>query len=92
MTLPEDLTEQVLQCFQNVEDSLAAAGVKDGFQSVYQMTSYHVGGLDATLDAALETATKKYFKKNRFAWAGVGVEALYDGAKIEITAYAALPN
>ncbi|KAF2501842.1 endoribonuclease l-psp [Lophium mytilinum] len=91
MKLPTDLTEQYLQAFQNVVDSLAAAGVTDGFNSVYQMTSYHVG-LDAAADKALEVVVEKFLGKNRFAWAGVGVEALADGARVEITAYAVLPN
>lgn len=92
MTLPEDLTEQYVQAFQNVIDSLAAAGVKDGFNSVYQMTSYHVGALDEAVDKALEVVIGKFFGKNRPAWAGVGVLSLAGGAKVEIMAYAVLPN
>jgi enamine deaminase RidA (YjgF/YER057c/UK114 family) len=92
MKLPEDLTEQYVQAFQNVVESLAAAGVKDGFDSVYQMTSYHAGGLDEKVDKALEVVIEKFFGKNRPAWAGVGVESLAGGAKVEIMAYAALRN
>lgn len=90
MKLPTDLTEEVLNCFQNVVDSLKAAGVEDGFASVYQMTSYHTGGLKDDMNEALEVATTKYFQGNRFAWAGVGVEALADGARIEISVSAVL--
>jgi enamine deaminase RidA (YjgF/YER057c/UK114 family) len=75
-----------------VVDSLAAGGVTDGFASVYQLTTYHVGGLDEDTDKALEVVVEKFFGKNRPAWAGVGVEALADGAKVEIVAWAALPN
>jgi enamine deaminase RidA (YjgF/YER057c/UK114 family) len=92
MTYPEDLTEQIVTAFQNTVDSLAAAGVKDGFHSVYQMTTYHAGGLGDDVAEALDVATKKFFGNNRPAWAGIGVETLYGGARIEITAWAALPN
>lgn len=92
MKLPTDLTEEVLNAFRNVEESLAAAGVKDGFSSVYQMTSYHTGGLGDDTNAALDVAVTKYFKGNRPAWAGIGVDKLTDGARIEITAWAALKN
>lgn len=92
MRLPTDLTEQYVQAFQNVVDSLAAGGVTDGFASVYQLTTYHVGGLDAAVDKALEVVLEKFFGQNRPAWAGVGVEALADGAKVEIVAWAVLPN
>lgn len=89
MTLPKDLLQEVLNTFQSVEDSLAAAGVKDGFQSVYRMTSYHVG-MSEELDAALDVAIKKYFGTNRPAWTGVGVAALSEGARIEISVMAVL--
>lgn len=90
MKLPTDLTEEVINAFRNVESSLAAAGVKDGFRSVYQMTSYHTGGLGPDMNAALDIAVPMFFQDNRPAWAGVGVDKLTDGARIEITAYAAL--
>ena len=89
MTLPSDIKEEVMNAFQNVEDQLAAAGVKDGFRSVYRMTSYHTDMGDATMEA-IDAAVEKYFGKNRPAWAGVGTTELYGGARIEITAMAIL--
>jgi enamine deaminase RidA (YjgF/YER057c/UK114 family) len=90
MVYPKDLTEEIMNAFANVEAALAAAGVRDGFRSVYQMTSYHVTDFsDAGLEA-VNKAVEKYFGKNRPAWAGVGVASLYGGARIEITAWAAL--
>jgi enamine deaminase RidA (YjgF/YER057c/UK114 family) len=89
MTYPSDLKEEVMNAFQNVEDQLTAAGVKNGFKSVYRMTSYHTDMGDAMLEA-LDAATEKYFGKNRPAWAGVGTTDLYGGARIEITAMAIL--
>lgn len=90
MVYPKDLTEEIMNAFANVEAALLSAGVKDGFRSVYQMTSYHVTDFgDADMEA-VDKAAEKYFGKNRPAWAGVGVAALYGGARIEITAWAAL--
>lgn len=90
MTYPKDLTEEILLAFANVEVALKAAGVKDGFRSVYQMTSYHVTDFgDADMEA-LDKAVGKYFGTNRPAWAGIGIASLYGGARIEITAWAAL--
>ena len=76
-----------MNAFQNVEDQLTAAGVKDGFRSVYRMTSYHTEMGDPMMEA-LDAATGKHFGKNRPAWAGVGVGELYGGARIEITGMA----
>ena len=90
MTYPSDLKEEVMNAFQNVEDQLLAAGIEDGFKSVYRMTSYHTDMSDAMLEA-LDVATEKYFGKNRPAWAGVGTTELYGGARIEITVMAILP-
>ncbi|KAJ5748221.1 uncharacterized protein N7511_009917 [Penicillium nucicola] len=91
LSYPPSLVEQFDLAFANVEASLAAAGVQDGFQAVHQMTSYHVGGLSGgEVDEAMEFVVGKYFGKNRPAWTGVGVSELYGEAKLEITAYATL--
>lgn len=93
LTYPSSMLEQFDLAFANVEASLAAAGVTCGFRAVYQLTSYHVGGVSGgETDAAMEHVIEKYFKNNRPAWTGVGVESLYGDAKIEITAYATLPT
>lgn len=91
MTYPGDLGEEVMNAFQSIEDSLIAAGVVDGFQAVFRMTSYHTSMGDDMMEA-LDKATTKFFGTNRPAWAGVGVTALYGGARIEITVEAALPS
>lgn len=89
MKLPKDLIEETMNAFKNIEAHLAAAGVTDGFQSVYSMTSYHVGGLEAHTEA-LDKATKQYFGSNRPAWAGIGVMELAEGARVEIKVSAIL--
>lgn len=91
LTYPSSMIEQYDLAFANVEASLKAAGVQGGFRAVYQMTSYHVGGLSGPeVDEAMEFAVKKYFGENRPTWTGVGVKELYGEAKIEVTAYATL--
>lgn len=90
MVYPSDLKEQILLAFHNVEDALKAAGVSGGWKAVYQMTTYHAGGLTDEVSEGLELAVEKYFQGNRPAWSGIGVEALYGGAKIEITVSAAM--
>ncbi|KIM92608.1 hypothetical protein OIDMADRAFT_62413 [Oidiodendron maius Zn] len=89
MNLPTDLTEEVMNAFNSVEASLAAAGVKGGLQSVYKLTTYHTSLEDDAMEA-LSAAVEKFFGENRPAWAGVGVGSLYGGARIEIVAEAVL--
>lgn len=91
MEYPTDLNEQVLLAFENTEQALVAAGVKDGFRSVHQLTTYHAGGLGDDAMAAVDAAVHKYFGTNRPAWAGIGIEALFGGARIEIVATASIP-
>jgi enamine deaminase RidA (YjgF/YER057c/UK114 family) len=92
MEYPSDIMEQILLAFHNVEDALIAAGVKEGWKAVYQMTTYHAGGLTDEVSEGLDAAVEKYFQGNRPAWTGIGVDSLYGGAKIEITVSAALKN
>ena len=54
------------------------------------MTSYHVGPLEGEAMEALDKATEKFFGGNRPAWSGIGVSALADGARVEISASAIL--
>jgi enamine deaminase RidA (YjgF/YER057c/UK114 family) len=91
MTYPDSIFEEIELCFKNVQDSLHAAGVKEGFEAVFSMKSFHVGSLDdEEMMEALGKTVEKYFKGNRPAWAGLGVASLYGGARIEIMVYAVL--
>lgn len=92
MEYPSDVKEQILLAFHNVEDALIAAGVEGGWKAVYQMTSYHAGGLTDEVSEGLDAAVEKYFQGNRPAWTAIGVDSLYGGARIEITVSAALKN
>lgn len=88
---PDDLTEEILLAFQNVENALKAAGVEDGWKAVYKMNTYHLHNL-VDHEAGLDAALKKYLGDNRPAWCGVAVAALAAPARIEITVAAAVPN
>ncbi|EPE03500.1 endoribonuclease l-psp [Ophiostoma piceae UAMH 11346] len=91
MQMPESAMEEILLAFQNVEDTLVAAGVKDGWRAVYDLTTYHSGSLeDPEVGSALEAAFEKYCHGNKPTWAGVGVTNLYHGARIEIRVTAVL--
>ncbi|OIW35097.1 endoribonuclease l-psp [Coniochaeta ligniaria NRRL 30616] len=91
MQLPASATEQIMLAFQNVEDTLVAAGVQDGWRAVYDLTTYHTGSLDdPEVGSALEAAFEKYLHGNKPTWAAIGVANLYQGARIEIRVTAAL--
>lgn len=86
---PTDVTEEIVQAFQNVENALVEAGVKEGWQAVYRMTTYHVGRIEEQ-EAGLEKAMGKFLGENRPAWVGVSVSTLSGPARIEITVTAAV--
>lgn len=88
--LPKDLSEEIANAFESVDARLREAGVKDGFKSVYQLTTYHVTDFSDADMEALDKSVQKYFGGNRPAWAGIAIAGLYDGARIEIVATAAL--
>jgi enamine deaminase RidA (YjgF/YER057c/UK114 family) len=92
MELPPTLGEEIMNAFKNVEESLAAAGVKDGFKSVYSMTSFHTHSLNDEDAKDLDAAVQKHFQGNRPTWTAIGVRELYGGCQIEITAWAVLPD
>lgn len=91
LNYPSSLGEEVLLAFENVDKTLKAAGVEDGWQAVYKMTSYHVGKIDDAGDA-LEKAMSKYLGDNRPAWCGISVVALSGTARMEITVSAAISS
>lgn len=86
-SLPEDITEQVMLAFENAEKTLKAAGVIDGWKSVYQLTTY-APELTEEWSKAITAAKGKYLGTNRPTWTGVTVPSLYGGAILEMTIYA----
>ncbi|KAI5476967.1 hypothetical protein MNV49_006995 [Pseudohyphozyma bogoriensis] len=73
-TNPTDAEGQVKLAFQNVENVLAAAGVTDGWNSVYSVRSYHVG-IEKTFQAAVDTMKAKTPNHNP-VWTAVAVPEL----------------
>lgn len=89
-SLERDPEKQIFLAFENAEKTLKAAGVTDGWKSVYQLTSYWPK-FDDEFYEHLMAAKQKYMGANFSAWTGVQVPGLYDGAIIELTLYAVLP-
>jgi hypothetical protein len=59
--------------------------------SVYQVTSYHVGGVDESVTDLLASVAKEYMGTHRPTWAAVGIETLAAGT-FEMSVSAALPG
>ena len=84
-----DLTEQSRQTFENIADTLAAAGCT--WADVEEITAYHVG-LQAQGDLVLEVAGR-FMSKPYPAWSAVGVTELYEpDAVVEIRLIATIPT
>lgn len=68
---------------QNAEKSIRA--LKPGlsteqiWRAVYQVTSYHVGGVHSEVMELLTSVARMYMGDHRPAWAAVGVESLAAG-------------
>lgn len=69
----DDFDLQVRQAFENVERALAAAGIEDGWASVYSLRSYHVG-VDKTM--TLTAALLKEKTPHAPVWTSLGVASL----------------
>ncbi|HEX4432066.1 MAG TPA: Rid family hydrolase [Frankiaceae bacterium] len=69
-----DPAEQLRQTFENIADTLAAAGCT--WADVEEITAYHVG-LQTQGDLALEVAGQ-FMSKPFPAWSAVGVTELYE--------------
>lgn len=80
---------------QNVEKAIRACEPNltsdQIWGAVYQVTSYHVGGVDEKVTDLLALTAQKFMGKHRPAWAAVGVETLAAGT-FEMSVSAALPG
>jgi enamine deaminase RidA (YjgF/YER057c/UK114 family) len=80
---------------QNIEKSLAAASphisdVRELWEGVYNVTSYHVGVMSSDEQQQIGAIARKYFGKNKPAWAAINVLALFPpGCLVEIQVQAA---
>ncbi|CRG91838.1 hypothetical protein PISL3812_08892 [Talaromyces islandicus] len=92
--LEEGLENQMDTAFENVEKSIRAAAPslieKEAWRTVYQITTYHKGGLDDSVIKAMFGIAEKRMGDHAPAWTAVGVEELAFG-NFEITVCAAIP-
>lgn len=58
---------------------------------MYQVTTYHAGGVGEEVMLTLASVAREYMGQHRPAWAAIGVETLVVG-KFEMSVFAALPN
>lgn len=91
-TAPSMLTPMRLK---NVEKSILACDPDltpdQIWAGVYQITTYHVGGVGEQVTDLLASVAERHMGKHRPAWAAVGVEALAAG-KFEMSVSAAFPG
>ena len=73
-----DLLEEIDQAFSNVELALKDAGIKDGWKSVFRVTSYHAGfdGDQERVFGKMVANFEKYMPGHEPIWTCVGVTAL----------------
>lgn len=88
LSISTNLKEQMEMTFLNAEKTLQAAGVRDGLQAVYQMTIYALQ-IDAEFDETWRELRTKYMGSHMPVGTAVTVPALYRGARVEMTFYAA---
>jgi len=78
----QDPEEQFVAAFEAIADMLSAVGA--GWDDVFKMTTYHVGGIATHLDLLLDVKDR-YVNAPYPAWTGVGVTDLANpDALIEI--------
>lgn len=86
----DDVEEQLVAAFEGVAEALAVVGA--GWDDVFKVTTYHVGGVATHLDLLL-VVKDRYVKPPYPAWTGVGVTDLANPhALIEIDVIAELPG
>ncbi|KAI5460523.1 Endoribonuclease L-PSP/chorismate mutase-like protein [Mariannaea sp. PMI_226] len=92
--VPSDVEEQLELAFKNVEISLKHAGVSEGWNAVYHMTTYHMAELmqEPNNRSVFFRVRNKYIGENMPAWTGITVPRLYGGALLEMTIYATAPT
>ncbi|KAL2793099.1 hypothetical protein BJX66DRAFT_339158 [Aspergillus keveii] len=87
--------EQFEKAMVNIERSLAAASPhitdsRDLWEGVFYVTSYHVGVLTREEQLQIAAIARRYFGKNKPAWAAICVNALFPPeALVEIQVQAA---
>lgn len=80
--IPADVGEQVDRAFDNVEHTLKQAGGK-GWEQVYQIRVY-AAPFDAEVFEYAVRTLRRYCPNHQPILTGVGVAALYNGARLEV--------
>ncbi|KAK5689176.1 hypothetical protein LTR17_026466, partial [Elasticomyces elasticus] len=71
--------------FSNVDLALRDAGVKDGFEQVFSIKSYHVGLMDEAVFASMKRYMTCWLPSHKPIWTQLGVAALgLPAMKVEI--------
>jgi enamine deaminase RidA (YjgF/YER057c/UK114 family) len=86
--IPTNLTEEINQCFANIDLNLTHAGGK-GWSQVFKITTYHVGINEETM-AAMSVNVRKWMPDHAPLWTLLGVERLAlpeMHVEIEVTAH-----
>ncbi|EXJ80643.1 hypothetical protein A1O3_06927 [Capronia epimyces CBS 606.96] len=81
--IAKSLREQMRLAFKNVEKSIHAVDPSltstDVWNSVYQITTYHVGGVGEEITGTMNEIAKSFLGSHRPAWAAIGVQSLAAG-------------
>lgn len=89
-SVPEDLTQQLVNIFAHLEMILNEAGA--GLADVYNLTSYHLGDLKGQMPEFIRVKTQMLGAPHP-AWTAIGVaELALPGALVEVTATARLAS
>ncbi|KAL3487043.1 hypothetical protein BJX62DRAFT_241440 [Aspergillus germanicus] len=90
-TIPtDDVEKELRQAFVNVEKTLHAAGVDQGWKGVYKVVAFHAGGLDEGRLGIYAALIKEFCGETRVLQTSVSVPELWDGAHIEMMVEAVL--
>ncbi|HEY9654058.1 MAG TPA: RidA family protein [Crinalium sp.] len=90
LQIPASLADEIAQAFRNVERTLATAGA--GWEHVFHVNSYHVGGLPPEVNEVMVRLYRHYMPNRAPIWTQVGVAALgLPTMRIEIRVTAIVP-
>ena len=73
-TIPADVSDEIAQAFDNLTHTLATAGA--GWEHVFHVNSYHVGGFAPEVNEAMVKWFRHYMPDHAPIWTQVGVQSL----------------
>ncbi|KAK5213496.1 hypothetical protein LTR41_001075 [Exophiala xenobiotica] len=91
--IAQSLRAQMTLAFKNVEKSILAVEPSltpaEVWKSVYQVTTYHVGGIQESVTDTMSEVAKEFLGAHRPSWAAIGVVSLAGGC-FEMVVWAVL--